>query len=185
VKEQRLAFEAPASSSASPAFCAPGRPGAHSLSFSRYHQHQHQRRRQHQHPPGPPPVHIGAPLHVVCPVTFSPASRRFLLSLRGLSLDRACSYGVSRGVYGRRGVFLSRSTQRHVRASANVFFFVPTRGGFFLFLSLCLFGASFLSFSAPSLSLSLSSALSRPRPPRVAMSQWWADNVQTTYTNVT
>jgi hypothetical protein len=163
VKEQRLTFEAPASSSASPAFCAPGRPGAHSLLFPRYHQHQHQRRRQHQHPPGPPPVHIGAPLHVVCPVPFNPAGRRFLLSLRGLSLDRACSYGVTRGLWA-SGVFCRGLAQRHVRASANVFSLRADTGGFFLFLSLSLSFRCFLSFFFGAISLSLSSALSPPRP---------------------
>jgi hypothetical protein len=155
VKEQRLAFEAPALSSASPAFCAPGRPGAHSLLFSRYHQHQHQRRRQHQHPPGPPSVHIGAPLHVVCPVTFCPASRRFLLSHCGLSLDRACSYGVTRGLWA-SGRILSRSCPAScTRVGKRFFLRADTRGLFFFsFLSLSIFGTSFLSFSAPSLSLS-------------------------------
>jgi hypothetical protein len=154
VKEQRLAFEVPASSSASPAFCAPGRPGAHSLLFSQYHQHQHQRRRQHQHPPGPPPVHIGAPLHVVCPVTFCPASRRFLLSHRGLSLDRACSYGVTRGLWA-SGRILSRSCPASCTRVGNVFFPRADTGGFFSFLS-SLSLRYFLSLFFGAISISLS-----------------------------
>jgi hypothetical protein len=165
VKEQRLAFEAPASSSASPAFCAPGRPGAHSLLFSQYHQHQHQRRRQHQHPPGPPPVHIGAPLHVVCPVTFCPASRRFLLSHRGLSLDRACSYGVTRGLWA-SGRILSRSCPASCTRVGNVFFFVPTRGLFSLPFSLSLSSLLPLFLFRRHLSLSLSH-LHCPGPARL------------------
>jgi hypothetical protein len=128
---------------------------------------------------------ISGPRYMLFVLSRSVLRAGDFFSLTAVSLSTALVHMGSRGVYGRRGVFCRGLAQRHVRASANVFFFVPTRGGFFLFLSLCLFGASFLSFSAPSLSLSLSSALSRPRPPRVAMSQWWADNVQTTYTNVT
>jgi hypothetical protein len=182
VKEQRLAFEAPASSSASPAFCAPGRPGAHSLLFSRYHQHQHQRRRQHQHPPGPPsgPYRGPATCCLSCPVqscepAFSSLSPRFL------SRPRLFIWGLARGLWA-SGRLLSRSTQRHVR------FFFSCRHGrlFYFFLSLSF--RCFLSFFFGAISISLSlSHLHCPgsAPPRVAMSQPWADNVQTTYTNVT
>jgi hypothetical protein len=81
------------------------------------------------------------------------------------------------------GVFCRGLAQRHVRTSAT-FFVVPTRGGLFS-CPFSLFAAFFLSFFLGAVSLSLSSALSRPRPPRVAMSQRWADKVRTTYTNVT
>jgi hypothetical protein len=87
-------------------------------------------------------------------------------SLTAVSLSTALVHMGSRGVYGRRGVFCRGLAQRHVRASATFFSLVPTRGAFFLFFPLSLFATSFLSFSAPSLSLSLSH-LHCPGPARL------------------
>jgi hypothetical protein len=97
-----------------------------------------------------------------CPAEPAFSSSLSLSLLRGLSPDRACSYGVSRGgVYGRRGVF-----GRGLYARRRRFFFKRADiGAFLLFLPFS-FACRF------SLSLSLSHRHSPgPAPPRAAMSQ--------------
>jgi hypothetical protein len=99
--------------------------------------------------------YLGSPLHVVCPVAFCPASRRFLLSHRGLSLSTALVHmGSHGGVYGRRGRILSRSCPASCTHVGNVLCRADTGGGFFLVLSLSSLLSFFLSFWVPSLSLS-------------------------------
>jgi hypothetical protein len=117
----------------------------------------------------PAPASLGpylrSPLHVVCPVAFCPASRRFLLSPRSFSLSRPRLFiWVTGGFMGVGGVFYRGLAQRHVRASATFFLRADTGGLFSCPFSL--FAAFFLSFWVPSLSLSLSH-LHCPGPARL------------------
>jgi hypothetical protein len=99
-----------------------------------------------------------------CPVqSYEPAFSS--LSPRSLSRPRLFIWGLTRGLWasGRLSVAVYPASCK--RVGKRFFFFVPTRGGFFLLLfSLSLSLRCFLPFFFGAISISLSSALSLPRP---------------------
>jgi hypothetical protein len=109
---------------------------------------------------------ISGPRYMLFVLSRSVLRAGDFFSLTAVSLSTALVHMGSRGVYGRRGVFCRGLAQRHVRASANVFF-VPTRGGFFSFpFSLSLSLRYFLPFFFGAISISLSH-LHCPGPARL------------------
>jgi hypothetical protein len=105
---------------------------------------------------------ISGPRYMLFVLSRSVLRAGVFFSLTAVSLSTALVHMGSRAGFMGVGAYSVAVYPASCTRVGKRFFLVPTRGLFFSF-SLCLFGASFLSFSAPSLSLSLICTV--PAPP--------------------